>query len=60
MGLNVQWRWSMPQQGNPDQVAQGNRDLLMSGLDSIAAGLLKRGENKRDQQYLDLAQSTWE
>lgn len=60
MGLNVQWRWSMPQQGNPDQVAQGNRDSLMSGLDSLAAGLLKRGENKREQQKFDQAQSNWE
>lgn len=60
MALNVQWRWSMPQQGNPDQVAQGNRDSLMSGIDSLAAGLLKRGENKREQQKFDQAQSNWE
>ena len=47
MGLNVQWRWSMPQVGNPDQVAQGNRDSLNAGLDAIAQGILKRGENQR-------------
>ena len=47
MALNVQWRWSMPQQGNPDYVAQGNRDALNAGLDAIVSGLLKRGENQR-------------
>ncbi len=47
MGLNVQWRWSMPQVGNPDAVAQGNRDSLNAGLDAIVSGLQKRGENQR-------------
>ena len=47
MALNVQWRWSMPQQGNPDQVAQGNRDAFSEGLGAIAQGILKRGENRR-------------
>lgn len=47
MGLNVQWRWAMPQVGNPDAVAQGNRDSLNAGLDAIASGILKRGENLR-------------
>ena len=47
MALNVQWRWSMPQQGNPDQVAQGNRDAFSEGLGAIAQGILKRGENQR-------------
>lgn len=47
MGLNVQWRWSMPQVGNPDQVAQQNRDYLNEGLGAIAQGILKRGENQR-------------
>lgn len=37
----------MPQVGNPDQVAQGNRDSLNAGLDAIAQGILKRGENQR-------------
>lgn len=60
MGLNVQWRWSMPQQGNPDQVAQGNRDSLMSGIDAIVSGLQKHGENQREQKKLDQAQSNWD
>ena len=47
MALNVQWRWSMPQQGNPDQVAQGNRDAFSEGLGAIAQGIHKRGENRR-------------
>ena len=47
MALNVQWRWSMPQQGNPDQVAQGNRDAFSEGLGAIAQGILKNGENRR-------------
>lgn len=47
MALNVQWRWSMPQQGNPDQVAQGNRDAFSEGLGAIAQGILKMGENRR-------------
>lgn len=47
MALNVQWRWSMPQVGNPDAVAQGNRDALNAGLDAIVSGLQKRGENQR-------------
>ena len=60
MGLNVQWRWSMPQQGNPDQVAQGNRDSLMYGIDAIVSGLQKHGENQREQKKLDQAQSNWD
>lgn len=47
MALNVQWRWAMPQQGDPDQVAQGNRDAFSEGLGAIAQGILKRGENRR-------------
>lgn len=47
MALNVQWRWSMPQVGNPDAVAQGNRDSLNAGLDAIVSGLQKHGENQR-------------
>lgn len=47
MALNVQWRWSMPQQGNPDYVAQGNRDAFSEGLGAIVQGILKRGENQR-------------
>jgi DNA repair exonuclease SbcCD ATPase subunit len=50
----------MPQQGNPDQVAQGNRDSLISGLDAIASGLQKYGENQREQKKLEQAQSNWE
>ena len=50
MGLNVAWRWAMPQQGNPDYVAQGNRDAFSEGLGAIAQGILKRGENQRADQ----------
>ena len=60
MALNVQWRWSMPAVADPDRVAAGNRQDFLSGLDSIAAGLQKRGENQREQQKLDQAQSNWE
>lgn len=37
----------MPQVGNPDAVAQGNRDSLNAGLDAIVSGLQKHGENQR-------------
>ena len=60
MALNVQWRWSMPQVGNPDAVAQGNRDALNAGLDAIVSGLQKHGENQREQKKLDQAQSNWD
>ena len=59
MALNVQWRWSMPQQGNPDYVAQGNRDAFSEGLGAIAQGILKNGENRREDQRLAQAQSNW-
>ena len=59
MALNVQWRWAMPQQGNPDQVAQGNRDAFSEGLGAIAQGILKRGENQREEQKLVQAQDNW-
>lgn len=60
MALNVQWRWSMPQQGNPDYVAQGNRDAFNEGLGAIVQGILKRGENRREDQKLAQAQSNWD
>lgn len=56
--LNVQWRWNMPTVGDPDKVAAGNRQDFLSGLDSIASGLIKSGENKRadeKQQWLENA-----
>ena len=56
MALNVNWNWRMPTVGDPDKVAAGNRDSLLSGLDSIAAGLIKSGENQRadeKQQWLE-------
>lgn len=37
----------MPQVGNPDQVASQNRSDFMSGLDAIAQGIMKGGENRR-------------
>ena len=60
MALNVQWRWSMPQQGNPDYVAQGNRDAFSEGLGAIVQGILKSGENRREDQKLAQAQSNWD
>ena len=59
MALNVQWRWSMPQQGNPDYVAQGNRDAFSEGLGAIVQGILKNGENRREEQKLVQAQDNW-
>ena len=47
MALNVNWNWRMPTVGDPDKVAAGNRADFLSGLDSISAGLIKSGENKR-------------
>lgn len=59
MALNVQWRWTMPQQGNPDQVAQGNRDAFNEGLGALVQGILKNGENQREEQKLVQAQDNW-
>ena len=59
MGLNVQWRWAMPQVGNPDQVAQGNRDSFNEGLGALVQGILKNGENRREEQKLVQAQDNW-
>lgn len=59
MGLNVQWRWAMPQVGNPDQVAQGNRDAFSEGIGALAQGILKNGENRREEQKLVQAQDNW-
>ena len=56
MALNVNWNWRMPTVGDPDKVAAGTRENLLSGLDSIAAGLIKSGENQRadeKQQWLE-------
>ena len=49
----------MPQQGNPDQVAQGNRDAFSEGLGAIAQGILKNGENRREEQKLVQTQDNW-
>lgn len=59
MALNVQWRWAMPQVGNPDQVAQGNRDAFSEGIGALAQGILKNGENRREEQKLVQAQDNW-
>lgn len=56
MALNVNWNWRMPTVGDPDKVAAGNRQDFLSGLDSIASGLIKSGENQRadeKQQWLE-------
>ena len=58
MALNVNWNWRMPTVGDPDKVAAGNRESLLSGLDSIASGLIKSGENRRadeKQKWLETA-----
>ena len=60
MALNVQWRWAMPQVGNPDQVAQGNRDSFNEGLGALAQGILKKRENQREEQKLVQAQKNWQ
>ena len=60
MGLNVQWRWATPQVGNPDQVAQGNRDSFNEGLGALVQGLLKKRENQREEQKLLQAQKNWQ
>lgn len=49
----------MPQQGNPDYVAQGNRDAFSEGIGAIAQGILKRGDNRREDQKLVQAQDNW-
>jgi hypothetical protein len=49
----------MPQQGNPDQVAQGNRDSFNEGLGALVQGILKNGENRREEQKLVQAQNNW-
>ena len=59
MGLNVAWRWAMPQVGNPDQVAQGNRNSFNEGLGALAQGILKNGENRREEQKLVQTQDNW-
>ena len=60
MALNVQWRWSTPQVGNPDQVAQGNRDSFNEGLGALVQGILKKRENQREEQKLVQAQDNWD
>jgi hypothetical protein len=47
MALNVNWNWRMPAVADPDKVAAGNRQDFLSGLDSLASGLIKKGENQR-------------
>lgn len=49
----------MPQVGNPDQVAQGNRDAFSEGIGALAQGILKNGENRREEQKLVQAQDNW-
>lgn len=47
----------MPQVGNPDHVAAGNRDAFMSGLDAIVSGLQKKGEHEREKNEIARQQS---
>lgn len=60
MALNVQWRWAMPQVGDPDKVAAGNRGYFMDGMGAIGEGITKMGENRRadeKQKWLEEMES---
>ena len=50
MSLNVQWRWNMPTVGNANEVAKTNQDYFMQGMDAIGQGIIKGGENKREDE----------
>lgn len=50
MALNVNWNWRMPTVGNPNEVAKSNQDYFMQGMDAIGQGILKSGENKREDE----------
>lgn len=45
--MNVNWRWNMPQVGTPNYGSEQNAKYLNEGLDAIAAGIVKGGENRR-------------
>lgn len=47
MALNVQWRWAMPQVGDPDKAGASNRDYFLQGMGAIGEGITKMGENRR-------------
>lgn len=56
MALNVNWNWRMPTVGNANEVAKTNQDYFMQGMDAIGQGILKGGENKREdakQKWLE-------
>lgn len=50
MALNVNWNWRMPTVGNANEVAKTNQDYFMQGMDAIGQGIIKGGENKREDE----------
>jgi len=50
MALNVNWNWRMPTVGNANEVAKTNQDYFMKGMDAIGQGIIKGGENKREDE----------
>ena len=50
MALNVQWRWNMPTVGDANAVAKSNQDYFMQGMDAIGQGIIKGGENRREDE----------
>ncbi len=50
MALNVSWNWRMPTVGNANEVAKSNQDYFMQGMDAIGQGIIKGGQNKREDE----------
>lgn len=50
MALNVNWNWRMPTVGDANAVAKTNQDYFLQGMDAIGKGIIKGGENKREDE----------
>lgn len=50
MALNVNWNWRMPTVGDANAVAKTNQDYFLQGMDAIGQGIIKGGENKREDE----------
>lgn len=50
MALNVNWNWRMPTVGDANAVAKSNQDYFMQGMDAIGQGIIKGGENRREDE----------
>lgn len=50
MALNVNWNWRMPTVGDANAVGKTNQDYFMQGMDAIGQGIIKGGENKREDE----------